>query len=97
MSTIDDKKAYKEALIKFRTKHFVKQMEKNMKAEIAIRDNPDAKHKDITEAVKIISRMLGALSAETSIKTKATAQKIVNPLDKPLTKSEVAELDAYLN
>ncbi len=93
-----DKKEHKQAQLAFRKKHFVKEMENNMNAEIAIRDDPDAKHKDITEAVKIISRMLGALAAETV--TKSTAQVATfskEQLKMPKVSKEVQDrLDGFL-
>jgi len=78
------KSTLKQTLAEFRAKHFKEEMNRNLEVAREIRDNPENSAKDRNEALKSISRMLGALAPEK-----------VSPISKPKKskKEELTELD----
>ena len=61
--TAKPKSAFNSQLADWRASHF-EEMEANLAAWRAIRDNPEAADKDRTEAAKCISRALGGLAPD---------------------------------
>jgi len=87
------KSPLKQTLAEFRTKHFKEEMSRNLEVAKNIRDNPENSAKDRNEAVKSISRMLGALAPEK-----------VSPASKPkeskkeeLTESDKLDIQQIIN
>ena len=68
----------KNALKEWREKHF-KELEINLTVAKTIRDNGDATSKDRNEAIKTISRLLGALQPERTSQKNVTAKKVELP------------------
>jgi len=62
----------KQAIDAFRKKH-IKELETNMAVAVSIRDDVEASPRDRNEAIKTISRMLGALQPDRQTLAKKTS------------------------
>ena len=61
--------ATKQAIDAFRKKH-IKELETNMAVAVSIRDDVEASPRDRNEAIKTISRMLGALQPDRQVQAR---------------------------
>lgn len=80
------------ALVEFRKKHMMKELEANLKVWREIRDNPKATDKNRIEAGKAIARQLGSLQPdkETSKPKEASKKEVIS-------EKEQAEIDKRLD
>jgi hypothetical protein len=85
-------KAYKEIIAEFRMKYFHEQ-EKSLKRLIKIRDGKNSKDKDVIDASKAISRMLGTLAPEKIEKKESSGG---SKKEAPFTKAEEKDIDKRL-
>jgi len=84
------------ALAEWRKKSWKDILTKNKKVLEAIRDNPDAKDKDRTEACKLLARMIDILSPEKVVPGRH-AEKEVDWWEEDLPEGEAEELDGLIN
>jgi len=75
-----DKKAYREALDKVR-EDYRAEIEKTLLSYMAIRDNPKAEHKDIINANKGLTLILGVARPAEARVTTPTEKPGSNPAD----------------
>lgn len=87
---MNKKEVLKTAIDDFRKK-YIHQLEINMDVAIEIRDNEEATSRDRNEAIKTISRMLGALQPDRQT-TQKDAVKAVT-----LSDEEQSEIDAQID
>ena len=92
MKTVKDK-AYKEALDDFRQKHF-KELAKNLKVLMGIRDNEENAEKDRIAAAKEISFLL---AARTQDKRTPTSKKPLSKVADKLSEEEAGALEELLS
>ena len=80
-----------QAIQDFREEH-LGELKKSMAAAIKIRDDPDSTARDKNEAIKIIARLLGALTPE-----KVDSPKAAEAKDRiVLSAEEMADLDKVI-
>lgn len=85
------KSSKSQAIQEFREEH-LGELKKSMEAAIAIRDDPDSTARDKNEAIKIIARLLGALTPE-----KVDSPKMAESKDRiVLSAEETASLDKLI-
>jgi len=87
------KKAYKEAIAKFREKHF-KELETSLQVLIKIRDDKLAEDKDRIKACQEIGRYLAAREVD---KTPPKKPSEISDTKLKATEAELKEIDDALN
>lgn len=90
-----EKLAKVSALVEFRKKYMIEEMEANLQVCKEIRDNSESKDKDRIEASKLISRMMHGLQPDKTATAKATAKQV--QVQQALTKAEDKKLEELLN
>lgn len=80
-------------LTKFREK-YMGELEACIQVAISIRDNPESKDKDRVDAIKTVSRLLGALAPE---KVTQKAETVTPRKERELSKEEKEELKRLFN
>jgi hypothetical protein len=90
-----DKKAYREALDKVR-EDYRAEIEKTLLSYMAIRDNPKAEHKDIINANKGLTLILGVARPAEARVTTPTEKPGSNPADWDLSPEERERVESII-
>ena len=94
---ITEDKERAEALAEWRQQNWRKILKKNQAVLEQIRDNPNAKDKDRTEACKLLARMADILTPEKIVSAPKPTRSEANWWEQELNSGEKEELESILN